>query len=105
MCTYAIAYFCLASCPVTFTVTSSVTWFIHSLNDVYMCVTEEKKTAQSVQNKLWELLAPAGLTDDSGSSPWLHAYRQFLQEDGTNAEMQNRAILMQLWATQVSETT
>ncbi|KAL3978213.1 calpain-1 [Sarotherodon galilaeus] len=61
---------------------------------------EEKKTAQSVQNKLWELLAPAGLTDDSGSSPWLHAYRQFLQEDGTDAEMQNRAILMQLWATQ-----
>lgn len=61
---------------------------------------EEKKTAQSVQKKLWEVLAPAGLSDDSGSSPWLHAYRRLLQEDGTDEEMQNRAMLMQLWSTQ-----
>uniref|UniRef100_A0A3Q0SRB6 Prostacyclin synthase n=1 Tax=Amphilophus citrinellus TaxID=61819 RepID=A0A3Q0SRB6_AMPCI len=61
---------------------------------------EEKKTAQSVQKKLWELLAPAGLTDESGSSPWVHAYRRLLQEDGTDEEMQNRAMLMQLWSTQ-----
>ncbi|XP_071349112.1 prostacyclin synthase-like [Trachinotus anak] len=61
---------------------------------------EEKRTAQSVQKRLWELLAPAGLTDDSGSSPWLHGYRRLLQEEGADEDMQRRAILMQLWATQ-----
>ncbi|KAM7402071.1 hypothetical protein PAMP_017341 [Pampus punctatissimus] len=61
---------------------------------------EEKRTAQRVRQRLWELLAPAGLTEDSGSSPWLHAYRRLLQEEGTDEEMQRRAVLMQLWATQ-----
>ncbi|XP_007570467.1 prostacyclin synthase-like [Poecilia formosa] len=61
---------------------------------------EEKRTAQSIQRKLWELLAPAGLTEESGSSPWLHAYRRLLKEDGVDEEMQSRAVLMQLWATQ-----
>ncbi|XP_044024870.1 prostacyclin synthase-like [Siniperca chuatsi] len=61
---------------------------------------EEKRTAQSVRQKLWELLAPAGLTEDSGSSPWLHAYRRLLQEEGTDEETQKKAVLMQLWATQ-----
>ncbi|KAM6928341.1 prostacyclin synthase-like [Xenentodon cancila] len=61
---------------------------------------EEKKTAQSVQKRLWELLAPAGLTKDSGSSPWVHAYRRLLQEDGVDENGQRKALLMQLWATQ-----
>ncbi|XP_035518025.1 prostacyclin synthase-like [Morone saxatilis] len=61
---------------------------------------EEKRTAQSVRQRLWELLAPAGLTEDSGSSPWLHAYRCLLQEEGADKETQKKAILMQLWATQ-----
>ncbi|CAK6955554.1 prostacyclin synthase-like [Scomber scombrus] len=61
---------------------------------------EEKRTAQTVRQRLWELLAQAGLTEDSGSNPWLHAYRRLLQEEGADEEMQKRAILMQLWATQ-----
>ncbi|XP_049894899.1 prostacyclin synthase-like [Epinephelus moara] len=61
---------------------------------------EEKRTAHSVRQRLWELLAPAGLTEDSGSSPWLHAYRQLLHEEGTDEETQKKAVLMQLWATQ-----
>ncbi|XP_028262471.1 prostacyclin synthase-like [Parambassis ranga] len=61
---------------------------------------EEKRTAQSVQKRLWELLAPAGLTEDSGSNPWLHAYRRLLQGEGTDEETQKKAVLMQLWATQ-----
>uniref|UniRef100_A0A1A8EIM5 Prostacyclin synthase n=1 Tax=Nothobranchius korthausae TaxID=1143690 RepID=A0A1A8EIM5_9TELE len=61
---------------------------------------EERKTAQSVRGRLWELLAPAGLTENSGSSPWLYAYRQLLQEDGVDEETQRKALLMQLWATQ-----
>ncbi|XP_056293664.1 prostacyclin synthase-like [Pseudoliparis swirei] len=61
---------------------------------------EERRTAQSVRQRLWELLAPAGLAEDSGSSPWLQDYRRLLQEEGVNEEMQNKAVLMQLWATQ-----
>lgn len=61
---------------------------------------EEKRTAQRVQKRLLELLAPAGLIEESGSSPWLHAYRRLLQEEGTNEEMQTKALLMQLWASQ-----
>ncbi|XP_029948411.1 prostacyclin synthase-like [Salarias fasciatus] len=61
---------------------------------------EEKKTAHSVRKRLCELLAPAGLTEDPESSPWLHAYLQLLQEEGIDREMQKKAVLMQLWATQ-----
>ncbi|XP_029007921.1 prostacyclin synthase-like isoform X2 [Betta splendens] len=60
----------------------------------------EKSTAQRVRRRLWELLAPAGLTEDSGSSQWLHAYRCILQEGGSDEETQKKAVLMQLWATQ-----
>lgn len=71
---------------------------------LFIYVTEEKRTAQSVQQRLWELLAPAGLNEDSGSSPWLHAYRRLLQEEGVDKETQKKAVLMQLWATQVSQS-
>ncbi|XP_069581336.1 prostacyclin synthase-like [Brachyistius frenatus] len=60
----------------------------------------EKRTALSVRRRLWELLAPTGLTEDSGSSPWLHAYRRLLQEEGSDEETQKKAVLMQLWASQ-----
>ncbi|XP_019942084.2 prostacyclin synthase [Paralichthys olivaceus] len=61
---------------------------------------EEKRTAQRVQQRLWELLAPAGLAEDSGSSAWLHGYRRLLQEEGADEDTQRKAVLMQLWATQ-----
>ncbi|XP_029907045.1 prostacyclin synthase [Myripristis murdjan] len=61
---------------------------------------DEKRTAQSVRQRLWELLAPAGLSADSGSSPWLQGYRQQLQEEGADEEVQRKAVLLQLWATQ-----
>lgn len=72
---------------------------------ICVCETEEKKTVQGVQRRLWELLASAGLTNDSGSSPWLHAYRRLLQEDGVDEETQRKALLMQLWASQASQAT
>lgn len=84
----------VAQCmPVISRVTHSVT---------LIRVTEEKRTAQGVRRRLWELLAPAGLTEDSGSSPWLCDYRRLLQEGGADEETQKKAVLMQLWATQVS---
>lgn len=79
-------------------------WFTLSHN-LFIYVSEEKRTAQSVQQRLWELLAPAGLTEDSETSPWLHAYRRLLQEEGVDKQTQEKALLMQLWATQVSQVS
>ncbi|XP_020344593.1 prostacyclin synthase isoform X1 [Oncorhynchus kisutch] len=61
---------------------------------------EEKRTAHSVRVRLWDLLAPAGLGEGSGSSTWLRCYRHLLQEEGADEETQRRALLLQLWATQ-----
>ncbi|KAL0978319.1 hypothetical protein UPYG_G00168860 [Umbra pygmaea] len=61
---------------------------------------EEKRTAQCVRQRLWELLAPAGLGEGSGASQWLRSYRHLLQEEGVDEETQRRAMLLQLWATQ-----
>ncbi|CAB1353826.1 unnamed protein product [Coregonus sp. 'balchen'] len=61
---------------------------------------EEKRTAQSVRVRLWELLSPAGLGEGSGSSTWLRGYRHLLQEEGADEDTQRRALLLQLWATQ-----
>lgn len=61
----------------------------------------EKQTAGSVKQRLWELLAQAGLRENS--SLWLQSYRQHLQEEGSDEETQRKAMLLQLWATQVKE--
>ncbi|XP_049588762.1 prostacyclin synthase isoform X1 [Syngnathus scovelli] len=63
---------------------------------------DESRTAQNARHRLWELLTPAGQTEDSGSHAWIYAYRRLLQREGVDEEMQKRAVLMQLWATQVS---
>ncbi|XP_068170496.1 prostacyclin synthase-like isoform X2 [Antennarius striatus] len=62
--------------------------------------TEEKTTAQDVRQRLWELLAAAGLAEDARSCSWLHAYRRFLREEGVDEETVKKAFLMQLWASQ-----
>ncbi|XP_008318139.1 prostacyclin synthase [Cynoglossus semilaevis] len=61
---------------------------------------EEKKASQKVQQRLLELLAPAGGAENQGSSSWVRGYRLLLQEDGVDEDMQKKALLMQLWATQ-----
>ncbi|KAM9799719.1 prostacyclin synthase-like [Syngnathus typhle] len=61
---------------------------------------DESRTVQNAHHRLWELLTPAGQTEDSGSHAWIYAYRRLLQREGVDEEMQKRAVLMQLWATQ-----
>ncbi|XP_037106924.1 prostacyclin synthase-like [Syngnathus acus] len=61
---------------------------------------DESRTAQNARHRLWELLTPASQTEDSGSHAWIYAYRRLLQREGVDEEMQKRAVLMQLWATQ-----
>lgn len=83
---------------------SFASWFLFVTLSDALCPTEEKKAATGLQRKLWELLAQAGQTEDCGSSPWLHAYRRLLEDDGVDEETQRKAMLMQLWATQVSQS-
>ncbi|KAM3877725.1 prostacyclin synthase [Diretmus argenteus] len=61
---------------------------------------EERRRASSSQERLWELLSPPWLRRGSETSYWQQRYQLFLQEDGVDAEMQKRAFLYQLWATQ-----
>ncbi|XP_070966849.1 prostacyclin synthase [Oncorhynchus clarkii lewisi] len=63
---------------------------------------EEKRTASLSQERLWELLSPAWLSRGKGSesSSWQQSYLSHLQTEGVETEMQRRAMLLQLWATQ-----
>ncbi|MBN3299856.1 PTGIS synthase, partial [Amia calva] len=61
---------------------------------------KEKKTATTVKERLWDLLTPAKLNSKANPSSWLESYRHHLQDQGTDEEMQRRAMLLQLWATQ-----
>ncbi|KAJ0068734.1 hypothetical protein NL108_010809, partial [Boleophthalmus pectinirostris] len=61
---------------------------------------EEKKLAQSIRQRLCELLSPVGFGEDSGAGSWVRSYRQLLQDEGADLDTQNKALLMQLWASQ-----
>uniref|UniRef100_A0A4W6D6S0 Prostacyclin synthase n=1 Tax=Lates calcarifer TaxID=8187 RepID=A0A4W6D6S0_LATCA len=60
----------------------------------------ESKTVNSSRERLWELLSPSWLSGESQSSTWQQSYHHFLQREGVDAEMQKRALLLQLWTTQ-----
>ncbi|XP_041112347.1 prostacyclin synthase-like [Polyodon spathula] len=60
----------------------------------------EKKEAQGVKEVLWELLSTMKLVSKRNRSSWLESYRRHLVEKGLDEEMQSRAMLLQLWATQ-----
>lgn len=60
----------------------------------------EKKTASLSQERLWELLSPKWLNGGSESNSWQQSYHHFLRGEGVDAEMQKRALLLQLWTTQ-----
>lgn len=60
----------------------------------------EKKTVNLSRQQLWELLSPDCLSSRSKSDSWQQSYNHFLQNEGVDAEMQKRALLLQLWNTQ-----
>ncbi|AWP02694.1 putative prostacyclin synthase-like [Scophthalmus maximus] len=60
----------------------------------------ESKTANSSRERLWELLSQGRLSGRSETGSWQQSYHHFLQEQGVDAEMQTRALLLQLWTTQ-----
>ena len=55
----------------------------------------------SVKSRLWKLLSPARLATRAHRSKWLESYLLHLEEMGVSEEMQARALVLQLWATQV----
>lgn len=63
--------------------------------------TDESKTAKLSRERLWELLTPECLRGNSESNSWQQSYHHFLQKEGIDAEMQKKALLLQLWTTQV----
>ncbi|XP_070814820.1 prostacyclin synthase isoform X2 [Chaetodon trifascialis] len=60
----------------------------------------ESKTANLSRERLWDMLSPNWLSGGSESNSWQQSYHHFLQEEGVDAEMQKRALLLQLWTTQ-----
>ncbi|KAK5912581.1 hypothetical protein CesoFtcFv8_002440 [Champsocephalus esox] len=61
---------------------------------------DESKTAKLSRERLWELLTPECLRGNSESNSWQQSYHHFLQKEGIDAEMQKKALLLQLWTTQ-----
>uniref|UniRef100_A0A3Q3PY92 Prostacyclin synthase n=1 Tax=Monopterus albus TaxID=43700 RepID=A0A3Q3PY92_MONAL len=64
------------------------------------CSLNQGKLFASSQEQLWELLSSDCLSRGSESQSWQQSYHHFLQEEGVDAEMQKRALLLQLWTTQ-----
>uniref|UniRef100_A0A5F9C4H8 Uncharacterized protein n=1 Tax=Oryctolagus cuniculus TaxID=9986 RepID=A0A5F9C4H8_RABIT len=63
----------------------------------------DKDLACSVKSRLWKLLSPTRLATRAHRSSWLESYLLHLQEMGVSEEMQARALVLQLWATQKSD--
>lgn len=61
----------------------------------------DKDHASSVKDHLWKLLSPARVATRADRSSWLESYLRHLEEMGVSEEMQARALVLQLWATQV----
>ncbi|XP_067410368.1 prostacyclin synthase [Emydura macquarii macquarii] len=65
-----------------------------------MLTATEKKEAASIKGHLWKLLSVKRLNSKANRSSWLESYKQHLEELGVDEDMQSRAMLLQLWATQ-----
>ncbi|XP_054995339.1 prostacyclin synthase [Sorex araneus] len=61
---------------------------------------EELEHVGKAKTRLWGLLSPGRLAGRAQRSAWLRSYLLFLEELGVSEQMQARALLLQLWATQ-----
>ncbi|KAG8447072.1 hypothetical protein GDO86_014500 [Hymenochirus boettgeri] len=60
----------------------------------------EKKEADAVKRRLCQLVTINSHKDKYCKSSWFEYYRRHLEEIEVNEEMQSRALILQLWATQ-----
>ncbi|XP_067856621.1 prostacyclin synthase isoform X2 [Heptranchias perlo] len=65
-----------------------------------MLTADEKKEAALVKEHLWRLLSVENLNTKVNRSSWLEGYCSHLQKLGLHNDMQARAMVLQLWATQ-----
>ncbi|XP_069739906.1 prostacyclin synthase isoform X3 [Narcine bancroftii] len=61
---------------------------------------DEKIQAASVKEHLWQLLSVEKLSTRVNRSSWIQTYCSHLQRQGLHKDMQARAMVLQLWATQ-----
>ncbi|XP_032897321.1 prostacyclin synthase [Amblyraja radiata] len=61
---------------------------------------DEKKEAALVKEHLWQLMSVENLSSRSNRSSWIQTYCNHLQQIGLDKDMQARAMVLQLWATQ-----
>lgn len=54
------------------------------------------------REKLWTFLSPQ--RTNGGMQSWKQSYQDFLNNEGVGEEMQTKALLLQLWTTQVEAT-
>ena len=71
------------------------------LNPLCSIPAGDKDQVGKVKGRLWKLLSPARLASRAQRSRWLESYLLHLEEMGVPEEMQARALVLQLWATQV----
>ncbi|XP_078275477.1 prostacyclin synthase [Rhinoraja longicauda] len=60
----------------------------------------EKKESALVKEHLWQLLSVENLSSRVNRSSWIQTYCSHLQQIGLDKDMQARAMVLQLWATQ-----
>ncbi|XP_053308724.1 prostacyclin synthase [Spea bombifrons] len=65
-----------------------------------MLSAEEKQKAASIKKRLWQLLDSESLKRKPNKSSWMESYQRHLEENQVTPEMQSRAMVLQLWATQ-----
>lgn len=76
-------------------------WQNSNLSPLCSVPAGDKDHACSVKGRLWKLLSPAQLATRADRSSWLESYMRHLEEMGVSEDMQARALVLQLWATQV----
>ncbi|XP_051887157.1 prostacyclin synthase isoform X2 [Pristis pectinata] len=65
-----------------------------------MLSADEKREATLVKEHLWQLLSVENLSSRVNRSSWIQSYCSHLQKLGLHKDMQARAMVLQLWATQ-----
>lgn len=78
--------------------------WICNLHPVCSISAGDKDQVCKVKSHLWKLLSPASVVTRADRSSWLESYLLHLKEMGVSEEMQARALVLQLWATQVGAT-
>ncbi|XP_063281747.1 prostacyclin synthase [Pelobates fuscus] len=65
-----------------------------------MLSAEQKKDSASAKSRLWKLLDSEKLKRKAMKSGWIESYQRHLEDARVTPDMQSKAMVLQLWATQ-----